>query len=143
MTREHDEQSHPASLRRRVGKRAALFAVYGAPLAWFVQFCAAFAFNTSPCFDAGERLFSRPGLHPWAAIISVLCLAVALAALWLGLVHLRRTREEEPGGERGLIETGQGRTRFLAIWAIAFAGVFTVLIAINILLLLGVSPCAV
>jgi hypothetical protein len=143
MTREHDDQSHPAPHRDRVGKQETLFAVYGAPLAWIVQVSAAYAFNSPACFLAGERLVARSGLHPWAAIVSFVCLAVALAAVWLGLIHVRRTRGEEAGGERHLIETGQGRTRFLAIWAIAFAIVFTVLIAINILLLLGMPACAV
>jgi len=141
MTRAHDHASHPAPHRGRVETYEALFSVCGAPLAWIVQLGASFALSSSACFRGGDRLFAHPGVQAWPLAISVACLLVALASLWLGLVLLRRTRNEEPGGKHELLERGQGRTRFLAIWGIGFAAVFSLLIAVNILLLLGLPVC--
>ncbi len=142
MTRDRDESSHPAPHRGRVDTHEALFAVCGAPLAWLVQLSANFAMSASPCFVFGERQLTHPGVQPGPLIVGGVCLVVALAALWLSIVLLRRTREETGGGKHHLLETGHGRTRFLALWGIAFAAVFGALIAINIVLLFGLPICA-
>jgi hypothetical protein len=118
-----------------------LFAVLGGPVAWIVQLDAAFAFSSSPCFVAGARQTTHGGVQPWPLIIGLVCLAISAASLWMGLLIFRRTRGESGGGKRHLLHTGQGRTRFLAAWGIAFAAVFTLLIVVNIALLLGMPVC--
>jgi hypothetical protein len=141
MTQEHNEDSHPAPHRGRVETHEALFSVCAAPLAWLVQLSAIYAFSSTPCFHFGDRLLTHAGVQPWPLIIGAACLLVALASLWLGFVLLRRTRGETGGGRRHLFETGEGRTRFLAVWGVAFASVFTVLIVVNLLLLIGMPVC--
>lgn len=141
MTRDQDEGAHPAPHRGRVETHEALFAVWAAPLAWLLQLSAIYAFSSAPCFYYGIRLTTHPGVQPWPLIIGCVCLLVALAALWLGVVLLRRTKDETGGSKRHLFETGQGRTRFMALWGIAFSAVFVFLIAVNILLLLGMPVC--
>ena len=142
MTREHDEQSHAAPHRGKVATHEALFSVCGAPLAWLAQLSLAFAFSTTPCFLFGERLLTHAGVQPWPLILSIACLIVAIAALWLGIVLWRRTRGETGSGPHKLVEPGRGRTRFLAIWSVASAGVFVLLIAANIVMLLAFPICA-
>ncbi len=141
MSREKDDSTHPAPHRGRVETHEAIFSVCAAPIAWLVQLSAVFAFSSAPCFYYGLRLFTHPGVQPWPLIIGCACLLVSLAALWLSLVLLRRTEGEKGGGKRRLFETGHGRTRFMASWGIAFSAVFTVLIVLNIVLLLGMPVC--
>ena len=137
----HEGAAHPAPHRDRVATHEALFAVWGAPIAWLVQLSVSFAFSSNPCFAAGDRLFASPGVQLAPLIASCAALLVALAALWVGVVLFRRTAGETGGGKRHLVETGQGRTRFMAVWAMAFSCVFVVLIAVNIGLLVVLPTC--
>jgi hypothetical protein len=142
MSRTHDKQSHPAPHRGRVETYEAVFSVCAAPLAWIAQLSAIYAFTSSPCFAFGERQPAFAGVQPWPLVTGTVGLLVALAALRLAFVLYRRTEDEKEGGKRHLFETGTGRTRFLAVWGIAFSGVFSLLIAINIAMLLGLPVCA-
>ena len=142
MTRAHEGEAHPAPHRDRVAAHEGLFAVWAAPLVWAVQLTVSFAATSNSCFDAGDRLLTHPGVEIWPLIVSIAALLIALAGLCLSIVLLRRTRDETGGSERRLVETGQGRTRFMAVWGIAFSSVFAFLIAVNIALLLAMSECA-
>jgi hypothetical protein len=118
--------------RARAETYAAVFAVAGAPLAWLGEISAAYAFASTPCFNAGARLTRELGVQPWPLAISAAFLLVALAALAMGVVLYRRTHAD----------AAHSRARFLALWGIAFATIFTALIAVNIALLLGMPGCA-
>ncbi len=141
MSREKDEVAHPAPHRGRVNTLEALFAVWGSPLAWLIQLSAIYAFSSAPCFDFGARLFTHVGVQPWPLIIACAMLLIGIAALLLSLVLLRRTRNETGGGKHHLFNTGQGRTRFMALWGVAFATVFVTLMVVNIVLLIGMRIC--
>jgi len=139
--RDKDERAHPAPERDRVATHEALFAVWGGAIAWIIQLSASFAFVSPACFRLGERLPLDWDNRIWPLIIGLVCLAVAIGALWLSSVLLRRTREETGGDHHYLFETGHGRTRFMALWGLFFSAIFTTLILINILLLLGLTGC--
>ncbi len=141
MTRDQDESPHPAPHRGRVDTLEGLFAVWASPLAWMIQVSAIYAFSTAPCFDFGARLFTHPGVQPWPLIIACAMLLFGIAALLLSLVLLRRTRNETGGGKHHLFDTGQGRTRFMALWGVAFSSVFVTLMVVNIVLLIGMRVC--
>lgn len=141
MTRKKDEVAHPAPHRGRVDTLEALFAVWGAPLAWLIQLSAIYGFSSTPCFAFGARLFTHPGVQPWPLIIACATLLVGIASLLLSLVLLRRTRNETGGGKHHLFDTGQGRTRFMAMWGVAFSAAFVPLMVVDIVLLIGMRVC--
>ncbi|MGN6500474.1 MAG: hypothetical protein ACTHKM_10040 [Tsuneonella sp.] len=118
--------------RARAETYAAVFAVVGAPLAWLGEISTAYAFASTPCFRAGQRMTREMGVQPWPLAISAAFLLVALAALAMGVALFRRTHAD----------AAHSRTRFLAMWGIAFATIFAALIVVNIALLLGMPACA-
>jgi hypothetical protein len=49
---------------------------------------------------------------------------IAMVAVWVSWRNLRKTHDEHPGGHGHLMETGTGRTRFLALWGVMLGGGF-------------------
>jgi hypothetical protein len=113
---------HPAPKRHAVRLHESFFALFGGPLAWFVQLNVGFALASQPCFRDGERMLA-PRFNPdwtWTAMIAatvIACVIGLLAALisWRAYV---RTLDEGAGGHRHVLEVGSGRTRFLALWGV-------------------------
>jgi hypothetical protein len=113
------------------------FALFGGPLAWFVQMNVGFALASEPCFSDGERTV-LPHFMPdwtWKAMIAVTIIACAIGLL-AALISWRayaRTQDEEAGDHRRVLEMGSGRTRFLALWGVmlgAGAAIATALTAV-------------
>ncbi|WP_379539862.1 hypothetical protein [Novosphingobium tardum] len=142
MTRPHDEASHPAPMRDRVTRHEALFAVAGGPLAWFVQVCAGFAASSQPCFRAGESIVAHARGIGLPLAVGIACLLIAIASVLLSWRLLTRTRNETAGDHQHLLETGRGRTRFMALWGLDLGIVFAGIIALNLVLQVGLQPCA-
>jgi hypothetical protein len=114
--------AHPAPKRRAKRLRESFFALFGGPIAWFVQLNLGYGLASQPCFRDGERTLA-PRWFPdwtWAAMIALMILACAIALL-AALVSWRayaRTEEEAAGDHRHVLEVGSGRTRFLALWGV-------------------------
>jgi hypothetical protein len=97
------------------------FAVFGGPLAWFLQLNADFALASNPCFFDNERSIAPHMAHDWTwramIVIAVAAVAVALGAT-LTAWRAYRLAKEEREGDRDLEEIGAERSRFLAFWGI-------------------------
>lgn len=142
MTRAQHHEAHPAPHRDRVSAFEALFGVLAPPLAWIVQLAAGFAMASEPCFYGSERHLAGPQPSGVLVGITIVALVVALAALVLSWAGFRRTRREKDVDRHHLIEVGQGRTRFLALWGMILGAGFALVIAANLLALTGLTTCA-
>jgi hypothetical protein len=124
---------HPAPHRERTAGWALTFGLLGGPVVWFVQLCAGVALTSWPCFPKDQPLPAPVGGFEWTwtatALVSLAAFGISLAAMLISHNLLRRTRDEEAGGHRHLLEVGTGRTRFLALWGTMAGGVFAVAIA--------------
>ncbi|MBV9913279.1 MAG: hypothetical protein JOZ93_11900 [Sinobacteraceae bacterium] len=69
-------------------------------------------------------------------------MAVALAAAFTGWRLLQLTREEMHGDHRHLVDTGAGRTRFLALWGLVAGIGFAVATAITGIALFILPRCS-
>jgi hypothetical protein len=67
-------------------------------------------------------------------------LAAALATA-LAVRNLRRTGREHADGSGGMMDAGEGRTRFLAIWGIWIGVVFMLGIAFNTISVFWAGLC--
>ncbi len=146
MSADHAALSHhPAPQRERVGAFASAFGLLGGPGAWFVQLCAGFAMSSWPCFPMDQRRSSPLDGYGWThAAIDIICVAAvvtALAAAYTGWRLLQLTRAEMRGDHRHLMDTGTGRTRFLALWGLVGGTGFAVAAALTGIALFILPRC--
>lgn len=116
------ENFHPAPHRDRVALGMLAFITVGPPLAWGSRLVVNYGFSSYACYPDGEPLNAPlAGLHwIWALLIALdlLGMAVCLAALGMAYRTWRVTARELQETGPPLIEIGEGRTRFFAIWGI-------------------------
>ena len=122
------------------------FALVAAPAAWLVQVCSGFALSSWPCLAHDQpRVIPATGFAwTWHAIvfISLSSLALSLVSMWVSGRVLMRTWDGEAGGHLPVLESGSGRTRFLAMWGIILGGAFALATAFTAVAFLILPHCA-
>jgi hypothetical protein len=134
---------HPAPGRHAVSPGALWFGLFGAPAAWSVQLMANYALTAHGCFPGSEPRATPyfGGLSTLVLVISAAALAVAAAAGGAAWRSWRTTRAEHPGGHEHLLETGAGRTRFMALAGLLLSGLFLLGVVMAAIPLFLVPPC--
>jgi hypothetical protein len=148
-----NEAGHPAPQRVRVALGALWFGLFGGPLAWSVQTLVNTPVAAHGCFPRLEPLDvpTIGNVSGIAFVVSIFAILTCLAALAVAVRTWSRTRgeqQESAGSGRGhdpgtaLAETGEGRTRFMALSGVLTSLTFLVLIVIHTASIFLVSPCA-
>lgn len=121
---------HPAPQRARLPPLEALFLLTAPPIAWFVQLCVGYTLASAPCFAAQARRLQVPASAAWTRPAMVIALLVALLIclyVWLRAWRVfTATRNEQIENHGPLIESGSGRTRFVALWGMLLGTGFAV-----------------
>jgi len=145
--------SHPAPDRVRVSLPALWFGIFGGPFAWSLQTLVNLPVASHGCFPRLEPL-DHPVIGNVSGITFIVSLFAVLACLAATSVSARtwsRTRgehQESAGSGRhhdaatALAETGEGRTRFMALSGILASLTFLVLTIVQAASIFLVSPCA-
>ncbi|HEY5061701.1 MAG TPA: hypothetical protein VII52_09215 [Gemmatimonadaceae bacterium] len=144
--------SHPAPARDRAAVGALWFALFGGAAAWAIQTIANLALASHGCFPHMIPLAApaTPGLRGIVFVISLASVAVSAAAILVALRNWRRTRHEHQqrdGRSQGhapsaaLAETGEGRTRFMAMSGVLASVTFLVASVAQLAVVFLVSPC--
>ena len=143
---------HPAPARGHVAPAALWFGIFGGPAAWTIQTLVDLPLASHACFPRLEPL-ARPVLHGMQGIVLVVSLLAVAVSIAAGLVAWRswsRTRaEQQEGAGKGsdhdhpsaLLETGEGRTRFMALCGVLTSIVFVVVTAAQLATVMLVAPC--
>lgn len=147
------EAGHPAPERGNVAMWTLWFGFLGAPLGWTLQTLANTAIASHGCYP---RLFpltspTTGAMRGILFVISVVAIVTALAALAISFSTWRRTRSEhqEKSGEEArrhdrstaALETGEGRTRFMALSGVLTSVVFLLVILAHTAAVFVVTPC--
>jgi hypothetical protein len=143
---------HPAPERGRVSVRALMFGVFGAPAAWSVQTLVDLALTSHACFPHLEPLAEPTlgGLRGVVFAVSIAALVVSVAATvvaWQAWSRTRHERQQSSGRGRehtrgsAAVETGEGRTRFMALAGLLTSGTFVVASITHLASVFLVSPC--
>ena len=123
---------HPAPQRDAVPSWLAAFMLFTGPLAWFIQFCVGVTLTDWPCFPKIDRHIAPVEGYHWAGAaalaVVLLCALLSIASGFVSWRALQKVADEKPGGHAHLIETGHGRTRFIALWGTILGASFTVAI---------------
>ena len=131
---------HPAPQRHQAHPISLLFALLGAPAGWSVQLFFGFASTSYLC--TGQAGIAVPAwLDPAVIGFNFTALATAVAALMVALALVRRTTHEHRQRSGGIMDAGEGRTRFLAVWGVCISIVFFVATLANSFSLFLVSSC--
>jgi hypothetical protein len=128
------EIGHPAPDRDQVRLAALGFGLAGGPAAWCLQLLAGSSVAGLACL-AGDGSSTGSLNFGWAtpAMIGVnlAALLVAILALVVSFRSFRRTASGYAEGHDSVMEAGEGRSRFLAIWGIWTSILFILAIAFN------------
>lgn len=142
---------HPAPQRGHVSLVALWFGIFAAPVAWSVQTLVNFPVAAHGCFPQLEPLTDpRTAVRGIAFAVSIIVLAIGAAALAVSFRAWMRTRGEhhDASGEgrdhtaqTAALETGEGRTRFMALSGVLTSIVFLLLSLVHVASLFLVGPC--
>lgn len=145
--------AHPAPARNDVSQGLLWFGLLGAPAAWTVQTLVDLAVASHGCYPQLFPLQS-PVLAGLRGIVITVSLAALIVCIVAGSAAVRtwgRTRHEHQRGSgageqhgpaAALLETGEGRTRFLALSGLMTSVVFTIAVLAHMVSIFIVGPCA-
>jgi len=117
---------HPAPHRRRVGLTALFFGLAAAPVAWNVQLLFSVGFASHACYPRDVPLELPIWSNLWGILLAIGLAGIAVAILG-GLVSFRNWRltfDESTGSVHHMLDRGEGRTRFIAMFGILTSAVF-------------------
>jgi hypothetical protein len=146
------QDRHPAPARGHASLSALWFGFLGGPAAWSVQTLVNTSLAAHSCFPRLTPLTSSVtgNLRGVVIAVSVVALVVCGVAVTVAWRTWWRTRgEQQEGTGRGrehqpssaLLETGEGRTRFMALAGVLTSITFLAVSAAHTAAILLVSPC--
>ena len=144
---------HPAPARGRVSLSALWFGLFGAPAAWSVQTLVNYTVAAHGCYPRLVPLASpvTGALRGIVFGVSLAMLVVGGAATGVAWRTWRATREEHQGSSgradrhdmrTALLETGEGRTRFMALAGVLTSLTFVIVSLAHTAVVFLVPPCA-
>jgi hypothetical protein len=135
--------AHPAPHKDRVGFAALLFGACTAPIFWLGQVGLGYGLTAWVCFPGDHPQPLSPDLPLSSALVAfdIVAFAASVAGGVVAWWAWRQTKNEKEGGERHALHTGEGRTRFMALWGIMSSLWFAVAILFNTIASITVPPC--
>ncbi len=136
---------HPAPGRGLVGPWRLAFPLLGGPLAWSLELSIGSGLAGIFCTAGGPVRSQTPALtwsEPAAIAVNLLALVVAAVALWVAYSNLQRTGREQEARSGGVMDAGEGRTRFLSVWGVWISVLFFIATCFNTIFLFWGGLCA-
>lgn len=114
--------AHPAPARHRVSLRLMPTALLAVPCLWALRLVVNYGIDSHFCFPSETRRNVLPG-WAWPTLLGAdfATVAVAITATVISF-HYWRSSRDEAVGHAPLIETGEGRAQFFAVWGL-FIGI--------------------
>jgi hypothetical protein len=144
-------EAHPAPARDQVPLAMLFIGLAAAPLVWSIHLLANYAISSEACYPgAAPRLGAPPGAGKiWFTLLAIDWAAIIVSALagYLAYRSWRMSRRESSAsaaqGTRHseLVEIGEGRTRFLALWGTLISVLFLLAILFDVVGLFTVPFC--
>lgn len=129
-----DELPHPAPRRHRVARWRLWAALLLAPAAFSLQVLASYTVGSDLC-SAGRMPL------PWLVAILLATGLLALLGGGIAWCNWRATRDEGAGDIHASADRGDGRTRFMSVFALGWSALFLVGMLAQALVLAWFGPC--
>lgn len=143
---------HPAPARTEVRASALWFGIFAGPAAWSVQTLVNLGVASHGCFPRLEPLDSPvTSVRGITFFVSIGALIVCLLGIAVSVRTWSRSRGEHHRAtgkasahdpSTALMETGEGRTRFMALCGILTSITFLILSLVHTAAVLWLMPCA-
>ncbi len=139
-----DHRGHPAPHRHRFSIAWLIAALIAPPLGWSVHLVANYALASHSCYPIDVP---KSPAHPallWGSliVIDVVSLALSAASGFIAYSAWQTSRHEMAEHRSQMVETGEGRTRFLAAWGLLTSGLFFVMVASELASLWILKSCS-
>lgn len=125
-------QSHPAPHRERVEPLMLGFPVFAPVLAWSVHLLVNFSLSSHACYPGSMPLQSPAAGFGWIRIflnvVDLVAMAICVGAVAVAWRSWKISGEELAETGSPLMEIGEGRTRFVAIWGVFIGAGFFIAI---------------
>ena len=143
--------AHPAPARANISRATLWYGLVAGPAAWSVQTLVNLPVSSHFCFPRLEPLSSpQIGVRGSTFVVSIAALIVCLTAVAVSTRTWLRTRGEhhEASGKgsahqpaTALLETGEGRTRFMALSGMLASTTFLIASLVHTAAIFLVFPC--
>lgn len=138
--------AHPAPHRHLIRIGPLLLGLFGVPFLWGIRLVANYAIASQFCFEGAVRRYTLPDTLGWIwwmmVAIDLLTIIAGVATALVSYRNWRLTAEENATPNSALIETGEGRTRFLSLWGILVASLFILAALVDLVALCVIPVCA-
>lgn len=137
---------HPQPQPARIPMLAAAFGLLGGPLAWFIELCGDYGISSWSCFPKDHRGLTpiEGGGWSWPTMLALwsACILIAVLATLTSWRLFRNTRQARQKDYSHLIEDGDGRLAFLALWGLLLSGGAAVTLIVDIVAFVVLPRCA-
>ena len=134
-------EAHPSPHRDRVSLGALIFGASAAPSFWIAQLLLSSACSGVLCGSNTNKAATIGMLQSLFLAFDAVAVLAAVAGALVSYRCWRATHREHPGGTGHAVESGEGRSRFLALWGMLASIWFLFAIAFNAIASFVVPPC--
>jgi hypothetical protein len=109
------------------------FGLFAAPIGWALHLLVNYSIAGQNCVGAVAASANARGAY---SVILLIDLAAVILTVVAGLVAYdlwKKTKEEKVGDTHRLVQTGEGRTRFLALCGILTSTLFGLAVIVDVL----------
>jgi hypothetical protein len=131
-------------LRDSISSLSLCIGLFGAPIAWIVQFFVVEPLASQACYPHQAPLSAPllPGLSLLLAAVSIVLLMIAIVCGFVAWRSWQRATSQDQLKSFSPDNFGSGRTRFLLKLSMMSSLMFITAISFNVLALALVSPCS-
>lgn len=137
--------AHPAPSRNAVPTGRLSFGLLAAPGAWFVRLLVGYGLTSAACYPGMVPLaVPADGLtwvHGALYLFDAIAILIGLAASYVSWQDWQRTRGETGTSEGEAVETGEGRSRFMALCGLFTSTGFVSLLVFDLFAVILVPLC--
>jgi hypothetical protein len=122
------DPAHPSPLREEISLASFWFGILGAPLAWTIQEIVSYIGTSTQCKADGSSTIPAHTDTVWQSLLAINLLAMLLALFATGVAvyNWQKVRHEMSGNAHDLLDEGEGRTRFLAMFGLLTSAGFVI-----------------